>query len=94
MWLRGIKFHFLMHVLLIAQHARTCALKNVYKFNNGICVPVTVHQNYVGTTADKLDPFILSVVLTDANNHSVLQYRAILWTKMVDIVITVIVFIS
>ncbi|XP_074653894.1 GTPase-activating Rap/Ran-GAP domain-like protein 3 isoform X3 [Tubulanus polymorphus] len=39
-----------------------------------------MHQNYVGMDAEK-EPFIVSVVLTDANNHSVLQYRAILWRK-------------
>ncbi|XP_013417806.1 GTPase-activating Rap/Ran-GAP domain-like protein 3 isoform X2 [Lingula anatina] len=39
-----------------------------------------MHQNYVGLDADK-EPFILSVVVTDANNHNVPQYRAILWRK-------------
>jgi hypothetical protein len=41
-----------------------------------------VHQNYVGTDGDKA-PFFLSVVLTDANNQYVPQYRAILWKKTV-----------
>ncbi|KAJ9592123.1 hypothetical protein L9F63_001351, partial [Diploptera punctata] len=36
-----------------------------------------LHQNYVGADADKV-PFFLSVVLTDANNQCVPQYRAIL----------------
>ncbi|XP_054270708.1 GTPase-activating Rap/Ran-GAP domain-like protein 3 isoform X2 [Macrosteles quadrilineatus] len=39
-----------------------------------------LHQNYVGMDADKI-PFFLSVVLTDANNQCVPQYRAILWRK-------------
>ncbi|XP_064649090.1 GTPase-activating Rap/Ran-GAP domain-like protein 3 isoform X4 [Lineus longissimus] len=39
-----------------------------------------MHQNYVGADPDK-EPFIVSVVVTDANNHSVPQYRAILWRK-------------
>ncbi|XP_066294167.1 GTPase-activating Rap/Ran-GAP domain-like protein 3 isoform X3 [Branchiostoma lanceolatum] len=39
-----------------------------------------VHQNYVGLDEDR-SPFFLSVVLTDANNHNVPQYRAILWRK-------------
>ncbi|XP_077987218.1 GTPase-activating Rap/Ran-GAP domain-like protein 3 [Glandiceps talaboti] len=39
-----------------------------------------LHQNYVGADADK-NAFFLSVVLTDANNHNVPQYRAILWRK-------------
>ena len=43
-----------------------------------------VHQNYVGMDADK-DPFILSVVVTDANNHNVPQYRAVLWRKNVSL---------
>ncbi|XP_051967232.1 GTPase-activating Rap/Ran-GAP domain-like protein 3 isoform X3 [Xyrauchen texanus] len=40
-----------------------------------------VHQNYVGTDAEK-NPFFLSVVLSDQNNQRVPQYRAILWRKM------------
>ncbi|KAK3087392.1 hypothetical protein FSP39_005300 [Pinctada imbricata] len=39
-----------------------------------------LHQTYVGMDVEK-DPFILSVVVTDANNHNVPQYRAILWRK-------------
>ncbi|XP_070532264.1 GTPase-activating Rap/Ran-GAP domain-like protein 3 isoform X3 [Ptychodera flava] len=39
-----------------------------------------LHQNYVGADAEK-NAFFLSVVLTDANNHNVPQYRAILWRK-------------
>uniref|UniRef100_A0A669EIZ3 GTPase-activating Rap/Ran-GAP domain-like protein 3 n=1 Tax=Oreochromis niloticus TaxID=8128 RepID=A0A669EIZ3_ORENI len=39
-----------------------------------------VHQNYVGTDAEK-NPFYLSVVLSDQNNQRVPQYRAILWRK-------------
>ncbi|XP_071495920.1 GTPase-activating Rap/Ran-GAP domain-like protein 3 isoform X1 [Diadema antillarum] len=39
-----------------------------------------IHQNYVGADVDK-NIFFLSVVLTDANNHNVPQYRAILWRK-------------
>ncbi|XP_041371207.1 GTPase-activating Rap/Ran-GAP domain-like protein 3 isoform X2 [Gigantopelta aegis] len=39
-----------------------------------------LHQNYVGTDSEK-EPFLLSVVVTDANNHNVPQYRAILWRK-------------
>ncbi|XP_069702439.1 GTPase-activating Rap/Ran-GAP domain-like protein 3 isoform X2 [Periplaneta americana] len=39
-----------------------------------------LHQNYVGADGDKA-PFFLSVVLTDANNQCVPQYRAILWKK-------------
>ncbi|XP_063792024.1 GTPase-activating Rap/Ran-GAP domain-like protein 3 isoform X2 [Pseudophryne corroboree] len=39
-----------------------------------------VHQNYVGTDAER-NPFFLSVVLSDQNNQRVPQYRAILWRK-------------
>ncbi|XP_077478084.1 GTPase-activating Rap/Ran-GAP domain-like protein 3 [Stigmatopora argus] len=39
-----------------------------------------VHQNYVGSDAEK-NPFYLSVVLSDQNNQRVPQYRAILWRK-------------
>uniref|UniRef100_A0AAQ4S216 GTPase-activating Rap/Ran-GAP domain-like protein 3 n=1 Tax=Gasterosteus aculeatus aculeatus TaxID=481459 RepID=A0AAQ4S216_GASAC len=39
-----------------------------------------VHQNYVGTDAEK-NPFYMSVVLSDQNNQRVPQYRAILWRK-------------
>lgn len=42
-----------------------------------------VHQNYVGTDAEK-NPFFLSVVLSDQNNQRVPQYRAILWRKTVS----------
>lgn len=48
----------------------------------GICLPA-VHQNYVGTDAEK-SPFYLSVVLSDQNNQRVPQYRAILWRKTVS----------
>jgi hypothetical protein len=47
---------------------------------------VSVHQNYVGSDGDKV-PFFLSVVLTDANNQCVPQYRAILWKKTVSLLI-------
>lgn len=43
-----------------------------------------VHQNYVGTDAEK-SPFYLSVVLSDQNNQRVPQYRAILWRKTVSL---------
>ncbi|XP_046368417.1 GTPase-activating Rap/Ran-GAP domain-like protein 3 isoform X2 [Haliotis rufescens] len=39
-----------------------------------------LHQNYVGVDLEK-EPFLLSVIVTDANNHNVPQYRAILWRK-------------
>ncbi|XP_019396620.1 PREDICTED: GTPase-activating Rap/Ran-GAP domain-like protein 3 isoform X4 [Crocodylus porosus] len=39
-----------------------------------------VHQNYVGTDAEK-NPFFLSVVLSDQNNQRVPQYRSVLWKK-------------
>lgn len=39
-----------------------------------------IHQNYVGSDVEK-NVYFLSVVLTDANNHNVPQYRAILWRK-------------
>ncbi|KAM8828091.1 GTPase-activating Rap/Ran-GAP domain-like protein 3 isoform 2-T2 [Spinachia spinachia] len=39
-----------------------------------------VHQNYVGTDAEK-NPFYMSVVLSDQNNQRVPQYRAVLWRK-------------
>ncbi|NXX97613.1 GARL3 protein, partial [Centropus bengalensis] len=39
-----------------------------------------VHQNYVGTDAEK-NPFFLSVVLSDQNNQRVPQYHSILWRK-------------
>ncbi|RXN10323.1 GTPase-activating Rap Ran-GAP domain 3 isoform X1 [Labeo rohita] len=42
-----------------------------------------VHQNYVGTDAEK-NPFFLSVVLSDQNNQRIPQYRAILWRKTVS----------
>lgn len=38
----------------------------------------TVHQNYVGTDAEK-NPFFLSVVLSDQNNQRIPQYHSILW---------------
>ncbi|XP_014661632.1 PREDICTED: GTPase-activating Rap/Ran-GAP domain-like protein 3 [Priapulus caudatus] len=38
------------------------------------------HQNYVGHEYDG-NIFFLSIVLTDANNHSVPQYRVILWRR-------------
>lgn len=44
---------------------------------------IAVHQNYVGTDAEK-NPFFLSVVLSDQNNQRVPQYRAILWRKSVS----------
>ena len=47
-----------------------------------LCLP-PVHQNYVGTDAEK-NPFYLSVVLSDQNNQRVPQYRAILWRKTVS----------
>lgn len=50
---------------------------------DNVCrVCVSVHQNYVGCDSEKA-PFFLSVVLTDANNQCVPQYRAILWKKTV-----------
>lgn len=49
----------------------------------GVCVSPSVHQNYVGTDAEK-NPFYLSVVLSDQNNQRVPQYRAILWRKTVS----------
>ena len=42
-----------------------------------------MHQNYVVCDGEK-EPFFLSVVVTDANNHNVPQYRAILWKKTVS----------
>ncbi|KAE8749235.1 hypothetical protein FOCC_FOCC004142, partial [Frankliniella occidentalis] len=39
-----------------------------------------LHQNYVALDGDKV-PVFLSVVLTDANDQCVPQYRAILWRK-------------
>ncbi|KAF2367172.1 Rap GTPase activating protein domain [Trinorchestia longiramus] len=41
-----------------------------------------LHQNYVGCVGEKV-PVFLSVVLTDANNQCVPQYRAILWRKTI-----------
>lgn len=43
---------------------------------------LTVHQNYVGTDAEK-NPFFLSVVLSDQNNQRIPQYHSILWRKTV-----------
>jgi hypothetical protein len=37
----------------------------------------------VGTDVDR-EPFLLSVVVTDVNNHNVQQYRAIVWCKSVS----------
>lgn len=42
----------------------------------------TVHQNYVGTDAEK-NPFFLSVVLSEQNNQRIPQYHSILWRKTV-----------
>ena len=53
----------------------------------------TVHQNYVGADPEK-EPFFLSVVVTDANNHNVPQYRAILWKKAVSVIFFPIILIS
>ncbi|XP_068888153.1 GTPase-activating Rap/Ran-GAP domain-like protein 3 isoform X6 [Aphelocoma coerulescens] len=39
-----------------------------------------VHQNYIGTDAEK-NPFFLSVVLSDQNNQRIPQYHSILWRK-------------
>lgn len=39
-----------------------------------------LHQNYAGMDSDK-EPYLLSVIVTDANNHNVPQYRAVLWQK-------------
>ncbi|MEQ2264064.1 GTPase-activating Rap/Ran-GAP domain-like protein 3 [Xenotaenia resolanae] len=47
-----------------------------------------VHQNYVGTDAEK-NPFYLSVVLSDQNNQRVPQYRAILWRKTLSVFNTI-----
>ncbi|OQV22375.1 GTPase-activating Rap/Ran-GAP domain-like protein 3 [Hypsibius exemplaris] len=38
------------------------------------------HQNYCGLDGDK-NPFVLSILLSDANDHQIQQYRAILWRK-------------
>ena len=48
-----------------------------------IFVSFAVHQNYVGADVEK-SLYFISVVLTDANNHNVPQYRAILWRKTVS----------
>ncbi|KAI1232246.1 GTPase-activating Rap/Ran-GAP domain-like protein 3, partial [Lamprotornis superbus] len=42
-----------------------------------------VHQNYIGTDAEK-NPFFLSVVLSDQNNQRIPQYHSILWRKTVE----------
>ncbi|XP_057238907.1 GTPase-activating Rap/Ran-GAP domain-like protein 3 isoform X3 [Malurus melanocephalus] len=39
-----------------------------------------VHQNYIGTDAER-NPFFLSVVLSDQNNKRIPQYHSILWRK-------------
>ena len=39
-----------------------------------------VHQNFLGSDENK-NPFFLSVVATDADNHGVMQHRGILWHK-------------
>uniref|UniRef100_A0A8C5U4S0 GTPase-activating Rap/Ran-GAP domain-like protein 3 n=1 Tax=Malurus cyaneus samueli TaxID=2593467 RepID=A0A8C5U4S0_9PASS len=39
-----------------------------------------VHQNYIGTDAEK-NPFFLSVVLSDQNSKRIPQYHSILWRK-------------
>ena len=41
-----------------------------------------VHQNYIGIDVEK-NPFVLSVCLTEEDNYGVLQYRTILWKRMV-----------
>lgn len=50
--------------------------------DNVSCFSLTVHQNYIGTDAEK-NPFFLSVVLSDQNNQRVPQYHSILWRKTV-----------
>lgn len=55
--------------------------RNRHHFNDTpshSCCTFSVHQNYVGIDCDKV-PFFLSVVVTDANNQCVPQYRVILW---------------
>jgi hypothetical protein len=42
-----------------------------------VCI---VHQNFLGSDENK-NPFFLSVVATDADNHGVMQHRSILWHK-------------
>lgn len=55
-------------------------------------IDISVHQNYVGTDIDR-EPFLLSVVVTDVNNHNVQQYRAILWCKSVSLYVLAIMVI-
>lgn len=51
-------------------------------FDNASRCSLTVHQNYVGTDAEK-NPFLLSVVLSDQNSQRIPQYHSILWRKTV-----------
>lgn len=53
-----------------------------FTVDNASCFSLTVHQNYIGTDAEK-NPFFLSVVLSDQNNQRVPQYHSILWRKTV-----------
>lgn len=54
----------------------------VFAVDSASCFSLTVHQNYIGTDAEK-NPFFLSVVLSDQNNQRVPQYHSILWRKTV-----------
>lgn len=53
-----------------------------FAVDNAPCFSLTVHQNYIGTDAEK-NPFFLSVVLSDQNNQRIPQYHSILWRKTV-----------
>lgn len=64
------------------QMSSHCDIDAVYSYHFSLFL--LVHQNYVGTDAEK-NPFFLSVVLSDQNNQRVPQYRAILWRKSVSL---------
>lgn len=64
-------------------HVCVCERVRVFfMVDNASWFSLTVHQNYIGTDAEK-NPFFLSVVLSDQNNQRVPQYHAILWRKTV-----------
>uniref|UniRef100_A0A8C4P277 GTPase-activating Rap/Ran-GAP domain-like protein 3 n=1 Tax=Dromaius novaehollandiae TaxID=8790 RepID=A0A8C4P277_DRONO len=66
--------------IYIYTHMRVCVCMSSLHLITFLVFSLTVHQNYVGTDAEK-NPFFLSVVLSDQNNQRVPQYRSILWRK-------------
>lgn len=59
-------------------------IKTIDLFSNQNNFILSVHQNYLIEDKNKIINF-LSVVITDANDRHIPQYKAILWTKHVRI---------